>query len=269
MTPTVSLWLGGADGATLASREADAAHPAASLVKLPLAVAAHRAHEAGLLDLDAPVLVHDDLASAVPGARFAPERADDQEDLTWRERGGRTPLRTLVSRAVSLSSNLASALVLEHVGPVALEQVLRDAGCSATTRVGLAIGDAPARAAGRANVLTAADVGLVLAALGGARLAGPAATAAVLADLDAQVHRGGIAAGLPSGLGVASKSGWFDGVTHDAALVRPAGHPPVVLVVLTGHDLDRTGGDALVARLAARAWTDLERRVGRPLRGAA
>ena len=100
MTPVVSTWLGGTDGATTAARAADVAHPAASLVKLPLAVAAHRAHEAGVLDLDVPVPVHDDLASAVEGERFTPDRADDQEDLTWRERGGRTPLRTLVTREI-------------------------------------------------------------------------------------------------------------------------------------------------------------------------
>ena len=264
----MSWWLGGPDGTALDAHDAERAFYAASTVKLPLAVAAHRLHEAGRLDLDAPVPVHDAPASALPGARVVLDPADDQEHRTWAERGGDTSLRTLLRRTVALSGNLAAALVLEHVGLEAVRDVLLRAGCSPTTRIERTVGDGVAREAGLDNVVCARDLGLVLAALAGGRLLGAAATDDLLADLRAQVHRGGIAAGLPAGLDVAGKPGWVDGLTHDTALVHPCDHPPLAVVVLTEHGHDRGGGEALVARTAAGVWSGLEARVGRPLRGA-
>jgi beta-lactamase class A len=66
--------------------------------------------------------------------------------------------------------------------------------------------------------------------------------------------------GLPAGTRVAHKSGWVEGVSHDAALVEPTDGDPFVLVVLTTSEL--TEGEALdlIADGAAAAWSDWSRR---------
>ncbi len=261
----LSAWMGSIEGQTWWAHEDRAPHLAASTVKLPLAVAAHRLHEQGVLDLDAGVRVHEDFDSVVPGARFTMDPARDQDPETWAERGADQVLRTLLRRAVVRSGNLASNLVLEQVGLAAVAEVLEEAGCCERTVVARGIEDVPAREAGLENIVAARDLGLLVAGIASRRLGGPAAMAAVEADLLAQTYRDGIPAGLPAGVVVANKTGWIGGVTHDVALVRPDDHPPFVLVVLTRHGASESAGDALVARVAARAWARLEERAGRPL----
>lgn len=262
---TVSVWLGGLDARAWWARHEDEPHLAASTMKLPVAVAALRAHAAGALDLDEPVAVHDGFASVVAGERFTMTAGYDQDPRTWSALGGTVRLRDLVHRMLAVSGNLAANLVLERVGTPAVAAVLTDAGCSARTSVARGIEDRPGAAAGIQNVVSARDLGLVLCGAVDGRLLDAGSATALEAHLRAQQHRGGISAGLPAGVVVASKSGWIDGVTHDAALVRPGDHPPFVLVVLTRHGAPEREGEQLVARVAAQAWAALEERAGGPL----
>ena len=165
-TGLVSVHAATLDGQLLASYDDDAVHVAASTIKLPLAMAAYRLHDRGELDLDRPVPVHDDFASRVPGERFVMDPGYDQDPTTWAERGGTCPLRELVRRALVHSGNLATNLVLEHVGLEAVAELLADAGCSRYTLMGRGIEDGPARSAGFANEVTARDLGALLGCLG-------------------------------------------------------------------------------------------------------
>ncbi|GAB3810520.1 hypothetical protein GCM10027605_48960 [Micromonospora zhanjiangensis] len=65
---TVSVYAGRLTGPPAYTREADATHYAASTMKVAVLTALYRAAEAGTLDLDAPVPVVNDFASARPDA---------------------------------------------------------------------------------------------------------------------------------------------------------------------------------------------------------
>ena len=237
MADLVALWLGGLDGTTWWEQHADEPAYAASLVKLPLATAAER------VDLDQQVLVHADFASAV-GGTFTLDQDDDQDDATWASLGHVESLGELRRRAIVDSSNIATNLLLEQVGIDAVQQVLRVAGVSDRTTITRGIGDAAAREAGLANDVTARDVGRLLAHT----------PPAVEALMRAQTYRDAIPAGLPAGTPVANKTGWIDGITHDAAIVRPADGAPFALVVLTRTDEPRDVAEQRIAGLAAAAW---------------
>jgi beta-lactamase class A len=236
------------------SVEPHAQHYSASIMKLPVLVAAHRLAERGLLDLDRPVLVHDDFTSRNPGHRFVMDRAEDSDPATWAAMGEEVALGVLAHRMITASGNLATNLVLDAVGTDEVAAVLAAAGCSARTTVVRGIEDYAAREVGLDNLVTADDLALLLLALAEGRLAGPAATAACEETLLAQEYRAGIPAGLPAGLVVGNKTGWVDGVNHDVALVRAPGQPPVglaVLVTAPGTPEEREAG---IARIAAAAW---------------
>jgi beta-lactamase class A len=243
-TPVVSVWLGDLDGGVHLARDADVPHYAASTMKLPLLVAAHRLHERGELDLAGPVLVHNRFASAADGSPFSLDQADDQDDETWAALGEERSLRTLAEHMTVRSGNLATNLVLERVGAEAVAAVLADAGTSGRTVLPRGIEDAAAREAGLDNLVTAEDLGRVLRAV-------PPDVEAVLAR---QEHRDSIPAGLPEGTYVANKTGWVDGITHDAALVRPDGRPPYVLVVLTTVDVPEEVATAFIADVSRVVW---------------
>jgi beta-lactamase class A len=236
---------------------ADAQHYSASTMKLPILVAAHRRAERGEVDLDRVVPVRDEVASVVPGVRFRLDQDEDSDPETWAALGRDVPLRELVERMVTVSGNLATDLVLEHVGLAEVAAVLADAGCSGRTQVVRGIEDDAARDAGSDNLVTAADLARLMVALAEGRLAGPDATAACEATLRAQTYTDGIPAGLPEGLVVGNKTGWIDGVNHDVALVRVPALPPVGLAVLVTAPGTPDEREAGIARLARAAWDEV------------
>lgn len=237
--------------------EPDAQHYSASIMKLPILVAAYRLVERGRLDLDRPVLVHNDFASQSPGHRFLLDDAEDSDPQTWAALGTDVTLRMLVHRMVTVSGNLATDLVLDAVGTDEVAAVLAAAGCSNRTAIVRGIEDYPARDAGIDNLITADDMARLVVALAEGRLAGPDASEACERVLEAQEYRNGIPAGLPAGIVIGNKTGWITNVNHDVALVRAEGRPPVGLAVLVSAPGTEEEREAGIARVAAAAWAEV------------
>ncbi|MER7460708.1 serine hydrolase [Micromonospora sp. NPDC126480] len=265
---TVSAYVGRLDAAPTWTRHPDATHYAASTMKVAVLVALHRAAEAGRLDLDAPVPVRNEFDSAQPGApRFSCARHYDNDDAVWERLGDVAPLRWLAERMIIRSSNLATNLVIGHVGLPAVSDVWARAGARHSV-TGRGIEDFAARDAGVTNLVTAADLAALLGglALGAGRpgpLAAPGSCVVMLDTLAAQEHLEDIAAGLPDGTRVAHKNGWVRGVRHGAGVVYPDDAPPYAIVVCTTTDLADGGpsgeddDDAcrLIADISRAAWT--------------
>lgn len=248
----VSYWFSGLDGVPIQAQNVNQQHEAASLMKLPVAIAAYRLADRSELDLDAPVVVHPDFESAVGGVRFAMDPAQDQDPETWEAAGTQRPLRELVRRSLTHSGNLAANLVLERVGLAEVAAVLAEAGCSPMTEVARGIEDAPAREAGRQNLVTAHDLGRLLAGLAKGTLASPASSAELEEVLRHQRYRDAIPAALPGDALVGNKTGWVDGVRHDAALIRDGDRTLVMCILTTG--LDDDDAEWRISELARFLW---------------
>jgi beta-lactamase class A len=261
---TISAYLGRLDSPPAYTRLPDAIHYAASTMKVGVLAALYRAADAGRLDLDAPVPVRNEFDSAQPGApRFACAQDYDNDDAVWHRVGHTTSLRWLANRMIVKSSNLATNIVLSHVGLPAVAQVWSLAGARHSV-TGRGIEDFAARDGGITNLVTAADLAALLSAIArGADHAGPIASpgtcAAMLDVLFAQEHREDLAAGLPPGTRIAHKNGWLRGVRHGAGVVFPDDAPRYAVVVCTTtepatgeHPADRAC--RLIARVAATSW---------------
>jgi beta-lactamase class A len=251
----ISVWCGPLDSALPWYRRlAEEPHYSASLMKVPLLIAAYRAHEAGELDLDAPVPVHNRFPSALPGApEFGLPGGPDNDASVWRVLDGDAPLRWLCERMIVASSNLAANVVWAQVGAERVAEVWRRAGATASA-VLRGIDDGAARDAGIDNVVTADDLARLFGALGTGRLAGDASTAAMLETLAGQQRREDLAAGLPDGVRVAFKNGWVSGVRHAAGIVYPDGRAPYTLVICTTSTMPDAEACLLLARIAAASW---------------
>jgi len=236
------------------SVEPFAQHYSASIMKLPILVAAHRLAERRALDLGRGVVVHDDFDSRSPGHRFVMDEGEDSDPETWAAMGTEVCLDVLSRRMITVSGNLATNLVLDEVGTDEVAAVLADAGCSPETTIVRGIEDYAARDIGLDNLITADDLARLLVSLVEGRLAGPAATVACEQTLLAQEYRAGIPAGIPDGILVGNKTGWVDGVNHDVALIRAPGLPPVALAILVSAAGTPEEREAGIARIASAAW---------------
>lgn len=233
-------------------------HYAASTMKVAVLAALYRAAEAGAVDLDALVPVHNTFDSALPGAAaFGCARDYDNDPMVWERLGGQASLRWLARRMIVQSSNLATNLVLGHVGLPAVAEVWRRVGAqhSVTAR---GIEDFAARDAGLDNLVTAADLAALFGAIAMNRLAAPATCADMLEVLLAQQRREDLPAGLPPGTRIAHKNGWVRGIRHGAGVVFPDDAPPYTVVVCTSADPTAGNRDAaacqLIARVSRTAW---------------
>src|SRR5262249_10826242 len=152
-------------------RLADTRHYAASTMKVAVLAALYRAADASTLDLDAQVPVADEFDSALAGAppvRLPVGAAEGDEG--GGRRGGAASLRWLARHMIVRSSNLATNVVLAHVGVAAAGEALRAAGATGS-RVERGIEDGEARRAGIDNEVTARDLANLLGAIVDGRLA--------------------------------------------------------------------------------------------------
>jgi beta-lactamase class A len=239
------------------SVEPDARHYSASIMKLPILIAAHRLVERGRLDLDRPVTVHNEFDSQKAGHRFSLDQEEDSDPATWAAIGTDGSLGELVRRMVTVSGNLATNLVLDEVGTAEVAAVLADAGCSPRTTIVRGIEDYPARDSGIDNMITADDMARLVVALAEGRLAGADASAACEETLLAQEYRNGIPAGLPDGMTIGNKTGWISSVNHDVALIRAPELPPIGMAVLVSAPGTEEEREAGIARIAAAAWAEV------------
>lgn len=254
-----SLWYGPLRGAPWLSWHDNVPHYAASTMKLALVLAAFRCADAGRLELNDTVPVHETFRSAYDGSEFGMDREDDNDPEPWRRIGEHVALRWLAYRAIVASSNLATNLLLERAGLSAVAEALAVCGTERSV-VARGIEDTEASRAGVQNLVTAADLARTLQALAAETAASPAACREILAVLAAQQVNAAIPAGLPAGTRVAHKSGWVEGVSHDAGIVYPEDADPFVFAMCTTSELSEEEALRLIAEGAAAAWAD------RPLR---
>ena len=232
---------------------ADSVMHAASTMKLPVMIEYFRGVDDGRFSTGQRVTLSNHFASIVDGSPYQLDAGDDSDSSLYQRVGEQVPVRELVERMITRSSNLATNVVIALVDAKRANATAHALGAT-TMSVLRGVEDNVAFRAGLNNTTSARDLGRLLEALARGTAASPASTAAMLDILQRQEFNDEIPAGLPPGTPVAHKTGWITGVTHDAALVRPAGRAPFVLVVLTPDIADRGEAQRLIADIATLVW---------------
>jgi beta-lactamase class A len=232
---------------------------AASTMKIPVMIQIFRDADAGLLALDDSLAVHTAFPSLVDGAPFSVGKEDDSDTTLYALVGRRAPVRDLLERMITRSSNLATNLLIERVGAERAQRSARALGAW-SIQVLRGVEDGAAYRAGLNNTTTARDLGVLLGAIATGRAASRAACDTMLGILGRQEFNEGIPAGLPPGTRAAHKTGWIGGVVyHDAAIVTPTGSGGYVLVVLTAAIEPDSVAHNLVADLSRLVYAGVAR----------
>jgi beta-lactamase class A len=233
---------------------ADTVFHAASTMKIPVMIEVFRAYEDGRLTRDARLHLQNRFASIVDGSPYALDPGDDSDSAMYGRLGTDVPVRDLVERMITRSSNLATNAVIELVGAAKAQATARSLG-AATMMVRRGVEDDKAFEKGLNNTTTARDLGVLLEAIALDRAASPDRTREMLAILERQEFNDEIPAGLPRGTRVAHKTGQITGVLHDAAIVfPPEGRAPFILVVLTRGVPDEAVARGIIQDVAGYAW---------------
>lgn len=222
---------------------------AASTMKIPVMIQVFRDADQGRLRLDDSIPVVNTFRSLADSSTYTLDPGDDSDSTLYRRAGARATIGELVELMITVSSNLATNILIDHVGAARAQSTARELGADSIA-VLRGVEDGKAYRAGINNTTTARDLGVLLAAIAEGRAASPPSCSRMLGILERQHFNEGIPAGLPAGTPVAHKTGWFTGTHHDAALVFPPGHRGYVLVVLTRGIADQGESARLMADLS-------------------
>ena len=227
---------------------------AASTMKVPVMIEVFRQAQAGRFAMDDSLAVENAFRSIVDGSPYQIE--DDSDDAIYERLGQNMAISDLVYQMITVSSNLATNLLIQHVAADSVQQTIETLGTD-SMRVLRGVEDIKAYRQGLSNTATAADLALVLEAIMEGRAVSPQADAAMVQILLDQRFNTMIPVGLPEDARAAHKTGWITAIHHDAAIVYPETGAPYVLVVLTEGIEDENVSAKLGAGIARLTHTAL------------
>ncbi|TWT87238.1 D-alanyl-D-alanine carboxypeptidase DacB precursor [Pseudobythopirellula maris] len=226
------------------THEADRPMPTASLIKLPLMVAAYEAIDRGETALDHKITLREE--DKVPGSGVLTPHIGAGAEIT---------LADAIQLMIAFSDNTATNLVIDQVGLGATTELMEGLGLHNTKlnakvfRRDTSINPEGSRAYGLGST-TAAEILSLVEMLHARELVSPAASDAMLERLFACQDRGKLCRYLPEETRVAHKGGSVSASRCDAGLMEtPAG--PIALAIFTTDNEDRSWGDENEAELLA------------------
>jgi beta-lactamase class A len=216
-------------GTQLYSRNTAVVFPAASLIKLPIAVTVYQAASQGSISLET-VLTMD--ASVIVGGTGS---------IQYDPPGSTYTVRELTARMLYDSDNTATNMLIDHLGGFApVNQAMQQIGATQTL-LQRRMMDFEARAAGRDNFTSPADMALLLRQLHNGTLPDAAGAQEIITALTQTTDRQKIPALLPPEVGVAHKIGVLPLVEHDAGIVLVPGQPYILVVMSQGLSSNAAG----------------------------
>src|SRR5881396_2088608 len=231
---------------------------AASTMKIPVMIQLFRDRDAGLLSLDDSITITNTFRSIADSSPYLLDVTDDSDSSLYKRVGQRALIRELIELMETVSSNLATNLLIAKVDAKRANATAHALGADSIL-VLRGVEDDKSYRAGLNNTTTARDLGMLLAAIANGTAASAGSCRDMLATLGRQHFNEGIPAGLPAGTRIYHKTGWIGQVVyHDAAFVQPpGGGRGYVLVVLTGGIQKDDDAHALardVSKLVFDAW---------------
>jgi beta-lactamase class A len=239
------------DGKTELFSRADDVFHAASTMKVPVMIELfHQVHE-GKVKLEEPLIVKNEFHSLVDDSIYTLDPADDSETDLYKVVGQTRTLNELCELMITVSSNLATNLLVEKLGVDnirATVHVLHADGMNVLRGVE----DNKAYEKGKNNTTTARGLLVLLEAIAAGRAVDADSSRQMVEILARQKFNEAIPAGVPPGMRVAHKTGELTKVHHDAGIVYAP--RPFVLVILVRGLAESKESAALMADITRRIY---------------
>ncbi|GAB3997914.1 hypothetical protein GCM10028807_44190 [Spirosoma daeguense] len=218
-------------GNELLIRERENFH-AASTMKTPVMIEVYKQQALGKLSLKDSILLKTDFKSIVDGSPFSLKAIQDSDTIIYKHIGKKRTLDSLVYNMITISSNLATNLIIERVGGQNVTQTMRELGAR-DIQVRRGVEDSKAFAQGLNNTTTAYDLMVIFEQIAQGKAVSPEASKAMITTLLDQKFNETIPAKLPKNVKVAHKTGSIVGVRNDSGIVFLPDGRTFVLVFLS------------------------------------
>jgi beta-lactamase class A len=201
-------------------------------MKTPVMVEVFKQARAGKFALDDALVVRNEFKSIVDGSSYQLDLKDDSDDSMYKILGSSVPIRELLHHMITVSSNLATNVLIDLVGPKNVTATMRELGAS-EIQVLRGVEDSKAFDRGMNNRTSARDLLFILRAIARGKAVDSLASREMVDILLDQKFNEMIPALLPEGVRVAHKTGNITGVEHDSAIVFLPDGRVYVLVILS------------------------------------
>lgn len=230
---------------------------AASTMKTPVMMEVFRQVKEGKYKLTDSFLVKNEFKSIVDGTTFSLDVSRDGGEQLYEQIGTYRSIEDLVVDMIIYSSNLATNIIIEKVGPENVNTSLRALGAH-NIKVLRGVEDMKAFEAGLNNRTTAYDLMLVMEAIGTGKAVDGVSSKKMVDILFKQKDRDMIPALLPENIKIANKTGMITGVHHDSALVYLSEGRKYVLVLLSKNVKDMDKVTNMFARVSLLIYNYME-----------
>jgi beta-lactamase class A len=224
-------------GETVLINEREMFH-AASTMKTPVMIELFKQAETGLFSLNDSIEVRNEFRSIVDSSRYQMDISEDSEGELYKQIGQKRTIRQLINDMITMSSNLATNILIEKVGARNVTKTMRSYGAD-SIKVLRGVEDIKAYERGLSNRTTALDESIIYEQLGRGQAVNKEASEEMIKILKRQKFNDMIPAHLPKNVEVAHKTGWITGVHHDSGLIILPDGRKYVLVLLSKNAPNR------------------------------
>jgi len=239
------------DGKTEWFCHADEAFHAASTMKVPVLIELFQQVREGKLKLDDPLPIRNEFHSLADGSVYTLDAADDSEAELYKAVGQTRTLRELSELMITVSSNLATNLLIEKLGVENIRATVRSLHADGMN-VLRGVEDGKAFQKGLNNTTTARGLEQLMDAIAHGEAVDQQSSKQMVEILERQTLNESIPAGLPHGIRVAHKTGEITKIHNDAAIVFAP--RPFVLVILVRGIADQKESAALMADITRQIY---------------
>ena len=222
---------------------------AASTMKTPVMIEVFKQIQEGKFGLNDSIEIKNSFKSIVDGSSFSIELGDDSDKEIYKLIGSKTTVYNLIYNMITISSNLATNILIEKVKAENVTNTMRTLGAS-KIKVLRGVEDSKAYNAGLNNMTTAYDLMVIFEHLAKKDLLSETSHENMLKILLDQKFKDKIAAPLPSTLKVANKTGSISNVEHDSGIVYLPDGRKYVLVLLSKELPDSKTGIETLAQIS-------------------
>ena len=222
---------------------------AASTMKTPVMIEVFKQANQGRFKLSDSLLIKNEFKSIVDGSSYSLDFADDSDTLIYQKIGDKMCIRDLIYQMITMSSNLATNMLIDLVGAKNVMITMKEIGAN-QIQVLRGVEDIKAYQQGLNNTTNAYDMLLIMKAIALKQVVSEAACNDMIEILSNQKLNSKIPALLPPEVKIAHKTGSITAIDHDAAIVYATPDHPYVLVILTKGIADHKKAEDLIARIS-------------------